>query len=72
MQKQKSTQSDASLDGELPISEYRSEIVKLVKENLFSIITGETGSGKSTQIAQFMVDGIGQTLDLMDEEKFKA
>ena len=36
---------------ELPIYEFKDQIVELVKENLYCIITGETGSGKSTQIA---------------------
>lgn len=30
----------------------------MIKNNLFCIITGETGSGKSTQIAQYIVDGL--------------
>jgi HrpA-like RNA helicase len=33
---------------ELPIYEFRDEIVSMVRENLYCIITGETGSGKST------------------------
>jgi HrpA-like RNA helicase len=35
----------------LPIYEFKDRIIDLVKENLFSVITGETGSGKSTQIS---------------------
>ena len=33
---------------ELPIFEFKDDIVKLIRSNLFCIITGETGSGKST------------------------
>lgn len=78
--RQESTESDVSdergvdgiVDGGLPISQFKKEIVELVRENLFCIITGETGSGKSTQIAQFMADGIGEMLDEMDEDKFRV
>ena len=70
--RQESTESDVSDDGGLPISQFKKEIVELVRENLFCIITGETGSGKSTQIAQFMADGIGEVIDEMDEDKFRV
>ena len=43
---------------ELPIYEFKEKIIELVKQNLFCIITGETGSGKSTQIAQYVIDGL--------------
>ena len=33
---------------ELPIFEYKKQIVELINSNMFCIITGETGSGKST------------------------
>lgn len=36
---------------DLPIQEFKDEIVELVKKNLFCLITGETGSGKSTQLS---------------------
>ena len=42
---------------ELPIFEFKSQIIDLIKNHQFSIITGETGSGKSTQISQYIVDG---------------
>lgn len=40
----------------LPIYQFKDEIIKLIEDNPFCIITGETGSGKSTQISQFVVD----------------
>ena len=43
---------------DLPIHEFKDQIVDLVKQNLFCLITGETGSGKSTQLYQFIVDNI--------------
>ena len=40
----------------LPIYARRSEIVNLVKEKQVSVILGETGSGKSTQLAQYLAE----------------
>lgn len=33
---------------ELPIFEFKTQIIDLINKNEFCIITGETGSGKST------------------------
>ena len=55
-------------DESLPIHEFKQEIIDMVKTRLFCIITGETGSGKSTQIAQFLLDGIGKPLDCLSDE----
>ena len=41
---------------DLPIFEFKKQIVDLVNTQLFCIITGETGSGKSTQISQYVLD----------------
>lgn len=41
-------------DEVLPIVEYEEEILKNIRENQVVIITGETGSGKSTQIPQML------------------
>lgn len=48
--------SDSSKFGklELPIREYRSKLVKAVEENDFLVVVGETGSGKTTQLPQFL------------------
>ena len=35
---------------------YRNEIINSVKTNPTTIIVGETGSGKTTQIAQYLLD----------------
>ncbi|KAK0066031.1 ATP-dependent RNA helicase DEAH12 chloroplastic [Biomphalaria pfeifferi] len=40
----------------LPVYKYREEILRKVSENQVSIITGETGSGKSTQLAQYLYE----------------
>ncbi len=41
---------------ELPILSHEHEILELIENNLVSIICGETGSGKSTQIPQFLYE----------------
>ncbi|XP_076654311.1 ATP-dependent DNA/RNA helicase DHX36 [Halictus rubicundus] len=40
----------------LPAYQERSKILKLVKENQVVVISGETGCGKTTQVAQFILD----------------
>ena len=50
-EKKETKEENGSGEDNLPIYDFKDEIVNLVKNNLFCIITGETGSGKSTQIA---------------------
>ena len=45
----------------LPIYAKRSAIVELVNNNQFIVLKGETGSGKSTQLAQYVMEGIIQS-----------
>ncbi len=40
----------------LPIQEYKSEILRKIEENQVLIVSSETGSGKTTQIPQFILD----------------
>ena len=40
----------------LPIAKYKDEIVKAVIENDIVILTAETGSGKSTQVPQYLAE----------------
>lgn len=40
----------------LPIADHRDKIVALVKANRATVLVGETGSGKTTQIPQFLFD----------------
>ncbi|KQK80939.1 putative ATP-dependent RNA helicase DHX40 [Amazona aestiva] len=41
---------------ELPICRYRQALVQAVKERPFLIVTGETGSGKSTQLPKYLFE----------------
>ncbi len=41
----------------MPISKKEFEIMEKVTENLITIVCGETGSGKSTQLPQFLYEG---------------
>ena len=41
---------------ELPIYDFRKEIMKTVDENQITILTAETGAGKSTQVPQFLAE----------------
>ncbi|XP_067339375.1 3'-5' RNA helicase YTHDC2 isoform X2 [Channa argus] len=40
----------------LPVHERQEEILQLIRENRVLLIVGETGSGKTTQIPQFLLD----------------
>jgi ATP-dependent RNA helicase DHX8/PRP22 len=40
----------------LPIFKFRSEIIKAVRDNQLLIVVGETGSGKTTQITQYLAE----------------
>lgn len=40
----------------LPIWSMREEVVRLVEENTVIVLSGATGSGKSTQLPQFLLD----------------
>lgn len=46
---------------ELPIFKCRDELMRLIAENPVVVLVGETGSGKTTQLTQFLYeDGYGQ------------
>ena len=45
----------------LPVYEVRDQIRKVIRENKVDIIVGETGSGKTTQMTQYLLeDGYGK------------
>ncbi len=47
---------------ELPVAERRDEIINTIKENQITIICGETGSGKTTQIPKMCLE-LGRGID---------
>lgn len=52
----KKYQSMLRMRARLPAFSHQEEIVKTVANNAVTIIQGETGSGKSTQVGQFILD----------------
>ncbi|KKA27897.1 hypothetical protein TD95_004992 [Thielaviopsis punctulata] len=40
----------------LPVYQFRSQLIKAVKENQILIVVGETGSGKTTQLTQYLAE----------------
>ncbi|KAG5684380.1 hypothetical protein PVAND_013615 [Polypedilum vanderplanki] len=48
--------TNITCEKELPIFHYRDEIVKKIRNNSVIIINGTTGSGKTTQVPQFILD----------------
>lgn len=46
----------------LPITNYKNEIIEAVRSHSFTIISAETGSGKSTQIPQYLADYYEQVI----------
>ena len=53
----------------LPIRRYENEIVRAVRENPVVVILGETGSGKTTQIAQIVYEHIDEILSTEQQQK---
>ncbi|MBW1897910.1 MAG: DEAD/DEAH box helicase, partial [Deltaproteobacteria bacterium] len=45
-----------SYDPSLPITKYKDEIIRSIKQHQILIISGETGSGKTTQIPKFCLE----------------
>jgi ATP-dependent RNA helicase DHX34 len=45
-----------SSQGNLPVFKYRQEILESVKNNQITIIAGDTGCGKSTQIPRYLIE----------------
>jgi len=57
----------------LPIASYRDEIVDAVRDNKFLVVIGETGSGKTTKLAQYILDaGLTRTKDKAGKERVGA
>ncbi|MCF6300410.1 MAG: DEAD/DEAH box helicase, partial [Proteobacteria bacterium] len=51
-----------NLEKDLPVSQYADKIIKTIQANQVTVIAGETGSGKTTQIPKIcMLAGLGKT-----------
>ncbi len=44
------------MNNALPVTGFRDQIVKAVRNNPVVVITAETGAGKSTQVPQYLLD----------------
>ena len=56
---------------ELPISAYRTEILAAIHDSPVTIIVGETGSGKSTQVPQMLIES-GYDVSLTQPRRLAA
>ena len=45
---------------ELPVAQKRAEVIQAVRDNCVTLVVGETGSGKTTQIPQFILEDANQ------------
>ncbi len=58
---QRTTQLTPTYSDDLPIHLRREEIIETIKAHSVTVIAGETGSGKTTQIPKFLIEaGLGQ------------
>lgn len=54
MSKSKKLHSRESESKHLPIYQHKAELIQAVKDSTFLVVTGETGSGKTTQLPQYL------------------
>lgn len=47
---------DVDLNPRLPIEDFKEQIIDMIEANSVVLIQGETGSGKSTQVAQYILE----------------
>ena len=45
----------------LPIFPFREDLLEAIEEHQILIIEGETGSGKTTQIAQYLIEAVSSS-----------
>ncbi|KAI3405183.2 prh1 [Candida oxycetoniae] len=56
----------------LPIFQHKDEIMKFISQNQVTIIVGETGSGKSTQVPQFLIPKNSKTIAVTQPRRVAA
>lgn len=54
--RQENSRASSRRPPNLPVMEYKQQILQLVEANQVVVISGDTGCGKSTQIPQFLLD----------------
>lgn len=54
----------AKVQNDLPIHAYKEQLLQAISENKIMIVIGETGSGKTTQMTQYLLDSV-----LLDPKK---
>ena len=65
---QREEEEEEEIPNLLPIRRYQNEIVQAVKTNSVVVILGETGSGKTTQIAQILWEHIDEILSSSEQK----
>ncbi len=65
---QREEEEEEEIPNLLPIRRYQNEIVQAVKTNAVVVILGETGSGKTTQIAQILWEHIDEILSSSEQK----
>ena len=67
-QREEEEEEEEEIPNLLPIRRYQKEIVQAVKTNSVVVILGETGSGKTTQIAQILWEHIDEILSSSEQK----
>ena len=67
-QREEEEEEEEEIPNLLPIRRYQNEIVQAVKTNSVVVILGETGSGKTTQIAQILWEHIDEILSSSEQK----
>lgn len=57
---------------DLPIADKRAEIVEAIRDHQVTIIVSETGSGKSTQVVQYILDDLDRDVTLTQPRRIAA
>ena len=50
---------------ELPVSRYREQILKTVRNSQVTLISAQTGAGKTTQVPQFLLEELGASCNIV-------
>lgn len=56
----------------LPIYAFRQQILSNVKQNQISIVSGETGCGKTTQVPQYLYEELGLKIAVTQPRRLAA